>query len=297
MLRRKDAPLRQASKEAVLPSLRTTELKRFAICGIAISQPRASTPDVTPLRTWSDLVEAKAKELHGAAKLDDSSSTDSPTAEIMTQTATLSESEADSGRQRTLIRQLCTQLYLTPAIRTPSSSFNMLMLFSVTLNLRVFAKLRRTVTAESDQKTFVYQGHTHSKDFGKFHLTRQGPVTMAMDPSNPYTNSSSVAAAILVPFFALILSGFAFYLYKHRSMKMSAARTLSAETDDNERPKDTWGPGGRTRPKVQFNGYVGHESSNGQASFENPMYDTNMKPTEAKAVRFDTTLNTVCTVV
>uniref|UniRef100_A0A3B4YUQ9 CUB and Sushi multiple domains 1 n=1 Tax=Seriola lalandi dorsalis TaxID=1841481 RepID=A0A3B4YUQ9_SERLL len=124
------------------------------------------------------------------------------------------------------------------------------------------------VTAESDQKTFVYQGHIHSKDFGKFHLTRQGPVTIAMDPSNPYTNSSSVAAAILVPFFALILSGFAFYLYKHR-----------------------------TRPKVQFNGYVGHESSNGQASFENPMYDTNMKPTEAKAVRFDTTLNTVCTVV
>uniref|UniRef100_A0A669AVD5 CUB and Sushi multiple domains 1 n=1 Tax=Oreochromis niloticus TaxID=8128 RepID=A0A669AVD5_ORENI len=118
---------------------------------------------------------------------------------------------------------------------------------------------------------FPYQtffGHIHSKDFGKFYLTRQGPVTMPMDPSNPYTNSSSVAAAILVPFFALILSGFAFYLYKHR-----------------------------TRPKVQFNGYVGHESSNGQASFENPMYDTNMKPTEAKAVRFDTTLNTVCTVV
>ncbi|XP_032416301.1 CUB and sushi domain-containing protein 1 isoform X4 [Xiphophorus hellerii] len=124
------------------------------------------------------------------------------------------------------------------------------------------------VTAESDQKTFVYQGHIHSKDFGKFSLTRRGPVTTAMNPSNPYTNSSSVAAAILVPFFALILSGFAFYLYKHR-----------------------------TRPKVQFNGYVGHESSNGQASFENPMYDTNMKPTEAKAVRFDTTLNTVCTVV
>ncbi|CAG05694.1 unnamed protein product [Tetraodon nigroviridis] len=145
------------------------------------------------------------------------------------------------------------------------------------------------VTAESEQKTFVYQGHIHNKDFGKFHLARRGPVTTATDLSNPYTNSSSVAAAILVPFFALILSGFAFYLYKHR--------TLSADTDDNERPKDTWGPGGRTRPKVQFNGYVGHESSNGQASFENPMYDTNMKPTEAKAVRFDTTLNTVCTVV
>lgn len=53
----------------------------------------------------------------------------------------------------------------------------------------------------------------------------------------------------------------------------------------------------RTRPKVQYNGYAGHESSNGQASFENPMYDTNLKPTEAKAVRFDTALNTVCTVV
>ncbi|MGH0126653.1 UNVERIFIED_CONTAM: hypothetical protein FKN15_028786 [Acipenser sinensis] len=41
---------------------------------------------------------------------------------------------------------------------------------------------------------------------------------MDTDPSNPYygTNSSSVAAAILVPFFVLILSGFAFYLYKHR---------------------------------------------------------------------------------
>ncbi|XP_027021418.2 CUB and sushi domain-containing protein 1 isoform X3 [Tachysurus fulvidraco] len=126
------------------------------------------------------------------------------------------------------------------------------------------------VTAESEKKMFVYQGHIHSKDFGKFQLTRQALVTTDMDPSNPYygTNSSSVAAAILVPFFALILSGFAFYLYKHR-----------------------------TRPKVQYNGYAGHENTNGQASFENPMYDTNMKPTEAKAVRFDTTLNTVCTVV
>uniref|UniRef100_A0A9J7XDS2 CUB and Sushi multiple domains 1 n=1 Tax=Cyprinus carpio carpio TaxID=630221 RepID=A0A9J7XDS2_CYPCA len=128
----------------------------------------------------------------------------------------------------------------------------------------------KLVTAETEKKMFVYQGHIHSKDFGKFQLTRQGLITTDMDLSNPYygTNSSSVAAAILVPFFALILSGFAFYLYKHR-----------------------------TRPKVQYNGYAGHENTNGQASFENPMYDTNMKPTEAKAVRFDTTLNTVCTVV
>ncbi|KTG02859.1 hypothetical protein cypCar_00029462, partial [Cyprinus carpio] len=121
------------------------------------------------------------------------------------------------------------------------------------------------------------------------HIKLSGLITTDMDPSNPYygTNSSSVAAAILVPFFALILSGFAFYLYKHRA--------LSQGTDDNERPKDL--AASRTRPKVQYNGYAGHENTNGQASFENPMYDTNMKPTEAKAVRFDTTLNTVCTVV
>lgn len=30
------------------------------------------------------------------------------------------------------------------------------------------------------------------------------------------TNSSSVAIAILVPFFALIFAGFGFYLYKQR---------------------------------------------------------------------------------
>ncbi|KAL2083424.1 hypothetical protein ACEWY4_021197 [Coilia grayii] len=144
------------------------------------------------------------------------------------------------------------------------------------------------VTAESDKKTFVYQGHIHSKDFGTFQLTRQG--LLATDTNSYYgTNSSSVAAAILVPFFALILSGFAFYLYKHR--------VLSRDTDDSERPKDVIRGGSRTRPKVQYNGYAGHENTNGQASFENPMYDTNMKPTEAKAVRFDTTLNTVCTVV
>ncbi|KAM9616088.1 CUB and sushi domain-containing protein 1-like [Morphnus guianensis] len=126
------------------------------------------------------------------------------------------------------------------------------------------------VSSGLQRGVFTYQGDIHGKDFGKFMLQRQGPLSADTDLSNHYygTNSSSVAAAILVPFFALILSGFAFYLYKHR-----------------------------TRPKVQYNGYAGHENSNGQASFENPMYDTNLKPTEAKAVRFDTTLNTVCTVV
>ncbi|XP_034777574.2 CUB and sushi domain-containing protein 1-like [Acipenser ruthenus] len=146
------------------------------------------------------------------------------------------------------------------------------------------------VSAESESGGFIYQGSIHGfQDFGKFRLLRQDPVTDTT--SNPYygTNSSSVAAAILLPFFALILSGFAFYLYKHR--------VFSADRDENVRRKEVMGTGCRTRPTVQYNGYAGHENTNGQASFENPMYDTNLKPTETKAVRFDTTLNTVCTVV
>ncbi|KAK4823971.1 hypothetical protein QYF61_008357 [Mycteria americana] len=101
------------------------------------------------------------------------------------------------------------------------------------------------VSSGLERGVFTYQGDIHGKDFGKFMLQRQGPLSADTDLSNHYysTNSSSVAAAILVPFFALILSGFAFYLYKHR-----------------------------TRPKVQYNGYAGHENSNGQASFENPIF-------------------------
>ncbi|XP_054557111.1 CUB and sushi domain-containing protein 1 [Talpa occidentalis] len=126
------------------------------------------------------------------------------------------------------------------------------------------------VSSGLERGGFTFQGDVHGKGFGAFRLERQDPPDPDQGPPSHRggTSSGSVAAAILVPFFALILSGFAFYLYKHR-----------------------------TRPKVQYNGYAGHESSNGQASFENPMYDTALKPTEAKAVRFDTTLNTVCTVV
>lgn len=46
--------------------------------------------------------------------------------------------------------------------------------------------------------------------------------TEGIDPNgeNPgynfASNSSSVAAAILVPFIAMIIAGFALYLYKHR---------------------------------------------------------------------------------
>uniref|UniRef100_A0AAR2JXJ0 CUB and Sushi multiple domains 3a n=1 Tax=Pygocentrus nattereri TaxID=42514 RepID=A0AAR2JXJ0_PYGNA len=100
------------------------------------------------------------------------------------------------------------------------------------------------------------------------------PTGLNMSESNnssnpPHgTNSSSVAIAILVPFFALIFAGFGFYLYKQR-----------------------------TTPKTQYTGCSVHENNNGQAAFENPMYNTNAKSVEGKAVRFDPNLNTVCTMV
>lgn len=53
----------------------------------------------------------------------------------------------------------------------------------------------------------------------------------------------------------------------------------------------------RTTPKTQYTGCSVHENNNGQAAFENPMYNTNAKAVEGKAVRFDPNLNTVCTMV
>ncbi|KAL6086178.1 hypothetical protein STEG23_025555, partial [Scotinomys teguina] len=52
-----------------------------------------------------------------------------------------------------------------------------------------------------------------------------------------------------------------------------------------------------TAPKTQYTGCSVHENNNGQAAFENPMYDTNAKSVEGKAVRFDPNLNTVCTML
>ncbi|XP_056421690.1 CUB and sushi domain-containing protein 1 isoform X3 [Hyla sarda] len=73
------------------------------------------------------------------------------------------------------------------------------------------------VSSGREKSVFNYQGDIQSKNFGKFIFQRQNPVNVSDSSNNYYgTNSSSVAAAILVPFFALILSGFAFYLYKHR---------------------------------------------------------------------------------
>lgn len=52
-------------------------------------------------------------------------------------------------------------------------------------------------------------------------------VTVADPEVNGSTNSSSVAVAILVPFFALIFAGLGFYLYKQRYVAKGIKQTLS----------------------------------------------------------------------
>ncbi|XP_016400283.1 CUB and sushi domain-containing protein 1-like, partial [Sinocyclocheilus rhinocerous] len=118
--------------------------------------------------------------------------------------------------------------------------------------------------------SFVYQGFVRGKGFGQFGLQRlEGLDPNGENPGyNFASNSSSVAAAILVPFIAMIIAGFALYLYKHRK-----------------------------RPKVPFNGYAGHENTNGRATFENPMYDRNIQPTDIMASETEFTVSTVCTAV
>ncbi|MEE6484219.1 hypothetical protein FKM82_013795 [Ascaphus truei] len=127
------------------------------------------------------------------------------------------------------------------------------------------------VSSESAGETYVYQGFVRGKGFGQFGLQRLDPGLLGHDPDTIghfTSNSSSVAAAILVPFIALIIAGFVLYLYKHRR-----------------------------RPKVPFNGFAGHENTNGRATFENPMYDRNVQPTEIVADETEFTVSTVCTAV
>lgn len=54
-------------------------------------------------------------------------------------------------------------------------------------------------------------------------------VTLADPETNGSTNSSSVAVAILVPFFALIFAGLGFYLYKQRYEVYSGLSHFSTE--------------------------------------------------------------------
>uniref|UniRef100_A0A672G2T7 CUB and sushi domain-containing protein 1-like n=1 Tax=Salarias fasciatus TaxID=181472 RepID=A0A672G2T7_SALFA len=119
------------------------------------------------------------------------------------------------------------------------------------------------VSTRPGSGTPTRSGFVRGKGFGQFGLQR-----LDNPGYNFASNSSSVAAAILVPFIAMIIAGFALYLYKHRR-----------------------------RPKVPFNGYVGHENTNGRATFENPMYDRNIQPTDIIANETEFTVSTVCTAV
>uniref|UniRef100_A0AAX7UFR4 CUB and Sushi multiple domains 3a n=1 Tax=Astatotilapia calliptera TaxID=8154 RepID=A0AAX7UFR4_ASTCA len=145
---------------------------------------------------------------------------------------------------------------------------------NVTLSNGNMELLLSGMLPEPDGSSYVFQGSIQGKDYGQFGLQRLGnslsilPASQNSPPPQLGTNSSSVAIAILVPFFALIFTGFGFYLYKQR-----------------------------TTPKTQYTGCSVHENNNGQAAFENPMYNTNAKAVEGKAVRFDPNLNTVCTMV
>uniref|UniRef100_A0A4W6EIB6 CUB and Sushi multiple domains 3 n=1 Tax=Lates calcarifer TaxID=8187 RepID=A0A4W6EIB6_LATCA len=125
------------------------------------------------------------------------------------------------------------------------------------------------VSAEPEGGSYVFQGFIQGKDYGQFGLQRLENVTLTDPETNGSTNSSSVAVAILVPFFALIFAGLGFYLYKQRYVVY----------------------------KAQYTGCSVHENNNGQATFENPMYNTNTKAAEGKVVRFDPNLNTICTMV
>uniref|UniRef100_A0A3Q2Q9C4 CUB and Sushi multiple domains 3 n=1 Tax=Fundulus heteroclitus TaxID=8078 RepID=A0A3Q2Q9C4_FUNHE len=126
------------------------------------------------------------------------------------------------------------------------------------------------VSAEPEGGSYVFQGFIQGKDFGQFGLQRLVLSTSSSSSSSSSlsSSSSSVAVAILVPFFALIFAGLGFYLYKQR------------KTD-----------------KAQYTGCSVHENNNGQATFENPMYNTTTKAAEGKVVRFDPNLNTICTMV
>ncbi|PNI20363.1 CSMD2 isoform 5 [Pan troglodytes] len=141
------------------------------------------------------------------------------------------------------------------------------------LRVQRFTTFKRVgVSSESSGATFIYQGSVKGQGFGQFGFQRLDLRLLESDPESIgrhfASNSSSVAAAILVPFIALIIAGFVLYLYKHRR-----------------------------RPKVPFNGYAGHENTNVRATFENPMYDRNIQPTDIMASEAEFTVSTVCTAV
>ncbi|XP_060679965.1 CUB and sushi domain-containing protein 3 [Hemiscyllium ocellatum] len=192
-------------------------------------------------------------------------------------TLTVTSYNTSTGRVNATLTNSNMELQLSGVYKSQEARLMLLMYHAKAAAQTSMSKIKNKwamdgyVSAEPDGATYVFQGFIQGEDYGQFGLQRLGlNSTHGLNSPNPPhgTNSSSVAIAILVPFFALIFAGFGFYLYKQR-----------------------------TAPKAQYTGCSVHENNNGQAAFENPMYDTNAKSAEGKAVRFDPNLNTVCTMV
>uniref|UniRef100_A0A4W5LTW0 Uncharacterized protein n=1 Tax=Hucho hucho TaxID=62062 RepID=A0A4W5LTW0_9TELE len=80
----------------------------------------------------------------------------------------------------------------------------------------------------ASSSSFVYQGFVRGKGFGQFGLQRLESLDRSRENPHFPPNSSSVAAAILVPFIAMIIAGFALYLYKHRYLCLSLSQYIIA---------------------------------------------------------------------
>ncbi|XP_072548530.1 CUB and sushi domain-containing protein 3 isoform X2 [Salminus brasiliensis] len=222
--------------------------------------PKASVPDdvFVPAYVWKGSLEHKAVK--------------QPT------TLTITSFNITSGRVNATLTNRNTELLLSGVYKSREARLTLLLYHMRALVHGTHTKITEEtwtmdgfVSAEHEGSTYVFQGYIHGRDYGQFGLQRQGlnfTETTRSSEAPPRTSSSSVAVAILVPFFALIFAGFGFYLYKQR------------RTD-----------------KAEYTGCSAHENSNGQATFENPMYNTNSKTIEGKVVRFDPNLNTVCTMV
>ncbi|XP_058232392.1 CUB and sushi domain-containing protein 3 isoform X1 [Hemibagrus wyckioides] len=222
--------------------------------------PKASVPDdvFAPAYVWKGSLEYKAVK--------------------QPVTLTVTNFNASSGRVNVSLTNRNAELLLSGVYKSSEARLTLRLYHMRALVHGTHTKITEEtwtmdgfVSAEQDGGPYVFQGYIQSRDYGQFGLQRQGQnitETTRSSEAPPGTNSSSVAVAILVPFFALIFAGFGFYLYKQR------------RTD-----------------KAEFSGCSAHENSNGQATFENPMYNTNTKSMEGKVVRFDPSLNTVCTMV
>ncbi|MCI4391222.1 hypothetical protein PGIGA_G00131640 [Pangasianodon gigas] len=222
--------------------------------------PKASVPDdvFAPAYVWKGSLEYKAAK--------------------QPVTLTITSFNATSGRVNVTLSNRNTELLLSGVYKSSEARLTLRLYHTRALVHGTHAKITEEtwtmdgfVSAEQEGGPYVFQGYIQGRDYGQFGLQRQGQnitETTRSSEAPPGTNSSSVAVAILVPFFALIFAGFGFYLYKQR------------RTD-----------------KAEFSVCSAHENSNGQATFENPMYNTNTKSIESKVVRFDPSLNTVCTMV